>query len=125
MVQTIIFFRCINYLIMKKIDLIPFLLLCCCFSYSQNNKLDSLNRLIARATSDTQSINLAIEKIRFFTNIDLDSAILLGNKTIENSKTIKYKRGEANARVSLAFAHCFKGEYKAAKENLDISSEIL
>jgi two-component system, NtrC family, sensor kinase len=101
--------------------LLPF----CCFSYAQNNKLDSLNRLIANATSDTQRINLAVKKIKVLSNENLDSSIHLGNQTIEKSKMIQYKLGEANARIAIAFSYCFKGEYKAAKENLDISNEIL
>jgi len=110
---------------MKNFALIGVLLLFSCFAYSQNKKIDSLDRLIAKAASDTQKINLTISKIRIVANINLDSAIALANKTIEKAKQINYKKGEAGARIALASNYCFKGAYSAAKENLDVSKQIL
>ncbi len=95
------------------------------FSYSQSNKIDSLNRLIAKATSDTQRINLTVAKIKLLWSINLDSAIVLSNKTIAETKHLNYRKGEANVRIALASVYCFKGNYIAAKENLDSSKQIL
>ena len=95
------------------------------FSYSQSNKIDSLNKLIAKATSDTQRINLTVSKIKLLSRVNLDSAVALANKTIENAKQINYKKGDADARISLAGDYCFKGNYVGAKENLDASKQIL
>ncbi len=89
------------------------------------SKIDSLNQLIAKATSDTQKINLSVEKIRAYDDIDLDSAIIIGNETINNAKAIHYQKGEVNARINIAFSYCYKGDYIIAKENLDISKKML
>jgi two-component system, NtrC family, sensor kinase len=110
---------------MRKIVWVLWMLPVFSFSYAQNNKLDSLNRLIAKASSDTQRINLEIKKIKTLSNNNQDSSILFGKRIIEKSKIIQYKLGEAKARIAIAFPYCFKGEYNAAKENLDISNEIL
>ena len=97
----------------------------CAQSSSAQNKLDSINHLISNATSDTQRINLLVEKINLLENSDLDAAIILGNKTIEEAKAIGYKKGEADTRMMLSFGYCFKGDYAAAKENLDIAGILL
>ena len=110
---------------MKNFALIGILLLFSCFSYSQNKKIDSLDRLIAKAASDTQKVNLAVSKLKILGEINLDSAIALANKTIEKAKRINYKNGEVFARIYLAGDYCFKGVYSEAKENLDVSKQIL
>ncbi len=110
---------------MKHAAMIGLLTLFSCFCYSQNKKIDSLDRLIAKAASDTQKVNLAVSKMRILSEINLDSAIALANKTIEKAKHINYKEGEANARISLAGDYCFKGVYNAAKENLDATKQLL
>ena len=109
---------------LKVLFQIFFFLFCIAFSHAQN-KVDSLNRLISKAKSDTQRINLTLEKFHALFNSNLDSAIILGNKTIQEAKAIGYKNGEAKARIALAIGYCFKGEYAMAKENLDISQKIL
>ena len=96
-----------------------------CYSYSQNNKMDSLDRLITKATSDTQRINLKIEKIALLSNVNLDTANELAAKTIEEAKRMQYKKGEAVARIHLANNYCFTGNFAAAKENLDLSNQLL
>jgi two-component system NtrC family sensor kinase len=110
---------------MKNLALVGLLLFISSFSYSQNKKIDSLNRLIAKAASDTQKVNLTILKIRMVGSINLDSAIALANKTIGKARQINYKKGEADARIALAGNYCFKGLYGAAKQNLDVSKQIL
>jgi two-component system, NtrC family, sensor kinase len=110
---------------MKKITLSLFLVLCYWLGYSQNRKLDSLNKLLAQSTSDTQKINLNIAKISAFATNDFDSAIAIGGLTIAKSKALNYGSGEAHARIVLALSHCFKGNYGLAKNNLDTAREIL
>ncbi len=110
--------------------MIRFLLTCpllflCCFCFAQNRKIDSLNRLISRAASDTQRINLTVEKIRVLTSDNLDSSIALANRTIEEAERIHYKQGEASARIALANNYCFTGNYSAANENLTLSNQLL
>ena len=92
---------------------------------AQTKKVDSLNRLISKSTSDTQRINLKIEKLTVLSNINLDSAIAFANKVIDEAQKINYKKGEVNARMRLAGNYCFTGEFELAKKNLDASKEIL
>ena len=75
---------------MKTFVPLIFLVLYIEFSHAQNGKIDSLNRLISKSNSDTQRINLAVNKLEIFNNINLDSAISIGNATIEFAKKINY-----------------------------------
>ena len=109
---------------MKTLALIVTLLLVGRFSYSQNGKIDSINRLISKAASDTQKVNLIISKIKILGHNNLDSAIALASKTIETAQHLNYTTGEANLRVLMAGDYCFKGNYSAAKQNLDVSKRL-
>ena len=42
---------------------------------AQSKQIDSLDNLIRKASSDTQRINLKIEKLKILSNGNLDSAI--------------------------------------------------
>jgi len=109
---------------MKTFVPLIFLVLYIEFSHAQNGKIDSLNRLISKSNSDTQRINLTVKKIDIFNNNNLDSAISIGNATVEFAKKISYKKGEANARARLAYSYSFKGEYEVAKEHLATAEKI-
>ena len=91
---------------------------------TQNAKLDSLDKLIRKATTDTAKINLANKKNIIISRINIDSAIDLSKKTIEKAKSINYNSGEASARLNLATNYCMKGAFKLASENLIISQNI-
>jgi signal transduction histidine kinase len=110
--------------IMKSIIAILFFFLLIEPGYAQNSKIDSLDQLIGKASSDTTRINLVNEKINILGGINIDSAISLGKKNIEEAEKINYDKGEANARLRLANSYCFKGEYDAAIENLQASEKI-
>ena len=60
---------------------------------TQNSKIDSLDRLIIKAKTDTAKINLSIKKISILNEVNLDSAISYSKKTIEGAKKINYKKG--------------------------------
>ena len=100
-----------------------FILIIYCFLFAesinaQNNKIDSLNRLISKATTDTGRIQLVLKKINILSNINLDSAITLSKQTLEVAQKIKYYRGEIDLRQKLASNYCFKGEYAPAAKTL-------
>ncbi|AUD03549.1 tetratricopeptide repeat protein [Spirosoma pollinicola] len=84
----------------------------------QSLKLDSLDRLIRQATTDTGRINRINAKINLLSQINIDSAISLSIKTIADAQRIKYPQGEGIARIRLAFNYSVKGNYAAAKANL-------
>ena len=83
-------------------------------SYAQQKKVDSLNRLIQSATSDTQRINLINEKIDFWISSNLDSAIALARINIASARRLGYAKGEAYALLSLSTSVNFKGDYDTA-----------
>jgi len=93
-------------------------------SSSQSNAIDSLDKLISKSTSDTARINLLNKKITLIGNSNLDSAISLGKRTIDEAVHADYKKGEGATRIELAKSYCFKGEYKAADENLKLAETI-
>ena len=92
--------------------------------FAQNVKLDSINKLISKAASDTARINLVNKKIAILGNINIDTAIGLGQKTLTEAIKINYKKGEGVARIKLANNYCFKGEYATAAENLKLAEVI-
>ncbi|GAB4035279.1 tetratricopeptide repeat protein [Spirosoma jeollabukense] len=85
---------------------------------AQIPKIDSLNRLISQAKTDTARINLINAKTALLTQVNIDSSISLGLKTIEQAKRINYKKGEADARMRLSYSYSLKGNYAVAKANL-------
>ncbi len=107
---------------MKLFISVLFICFCTSLSQAQRSKLDSLDRLISRSTSDTARINLVLQKISILSNID--SAISLGKTVIEEAKKINYRTGEAEARQKLASKYNMKGEYQLAAENLAIAESI-
>ncbi|WP_420147672.1 tetratricopeptide repeat protein [Spirosoma sp.] len=90
----------------------------------KNPKLDSLDRLIRQASTDTGRINLTNKKISLLTQVNIDSAIRLSLQTIEKAKRINYKQGEVLTRVHLAYSYSFKGNYAAAKKTLKTAESI-
>ncbi|MFD1140982.1 tetratricopeptide repeat protein [Larkinella insperata] len=108
-----------------KYWLLPFYLL---FGYSftlaQSPKIDSLNRLISRASSDTARINLITKKISLVSEINIDSALALSLKTIESAHRVNYPSGEAFARVLAAQNYNYKGQYAASRTHLDVAQKI-
>ncbi|MEP6846211.1 MAG: tetratricopeptide repeat protein [Panacibacter sp.] len=92
--------------------------------FAQNNAIDSIDILIGKAPSDTVRINLLNKKIGILGNINLDTAISLGQKTLAEAIKINYKEGEGATRLKLASNYCFKGEYAAAEDNLKLAETI-
>jgi two-component system, NtrC family, sensor kinase len=86
---------------------------------SQNTKIDSLDILIKRAISDTSRINLILYKLDVLSAINLDSAIHLALKTLEETQKMRYYQGEVAVREKLVYNYSYKGNFKAASEELD------
>ena len=107
-----------------------FILLICYFlavetSKAQNRKIDSLNRLISTATTDTGKINLIVKKIDLLSYSNLDSGISLGKQTLVTAQKINYYKGELNLRQKLASNYCYKGAYGLAAENLNFLEHFI
>ncbi|GAB4025168.1 tetratricopeptide repeat-containing sensor histidine kinase [Spirosoma koreense] len=109
---------------MKYLSNLILLLLGVPVAYAQNPRLDSLNRLIQQATSDTARINRMNTKLMELAEYNIDSALSLGLRTIKDASRIRYKKGEAFARTRLAIAYNVKGNFPAAETNLKIAESI-
>jgi len=86
--------------------------------HAQSSRIDSLNRLIALAKTDTARINLLVKKVNLYSNHNLDTAIQLGRQVLAEAKKAKYYEGEISIWQGLIVNYCFKGEYASASEGL-------
>ena len=109
---------------MKTITAFIFFFIWAMPGIAQNAKIDSLNRLISKAGSDTARINLVNKKIVSLIETNLDEAIKVANKNIEDANKINYPKGEAETRLQLSTCYCFKGEYATARMNLELAEKI-
>ena len=109
---------------MKQCVLFLLLSLFITYANAQNAAIDSLNRLISEAQTDTARINLAIKKIYLLGEINIDSAIVFGNKIIEETKKINYKKGEADALITMTANFSVKGNYSLAEKYLKNAEAI-
>ncbi|MBE7174153.1 MAG: tetratricopeptide repeat protein [Williamsia sp.] len=91
---------------------------------AQTHKIDSVNRLIEKASTDTAKINRMIAKLDLLTDVNLDSAAALGNQVIRESVSLKYRQGEAKARMLTATVHCYAGAYELARQQLNAAEVI-
>jgi serine phosphatase RsbU (regulator of sigma subunit) len=104
---------------MRRIPAFLLLIFSAQMMIAQNAKLDSLSNLISKTVSDTSRIKLILNKVYLLSNVNLDSSINLALRTLTENKKIQYYRGEVDLRIRLAYNYCFKGNYKAAKEQVD------
>ena len=86
--------------------------------------IDSINKLIKDATSDTAKINRLNDKTAAFIEINLDSAAESGSNAVFEAVTAKYLKGEADARRLMGTILSFKGDYASAQKNLVLGSKI-
>ena len=110
---------------MKRGVIILFIFFVVSHARAQNAAIDSLNRLIAEARTDTARINLTIEKVSKLGEVNLDSATSLARQMIEESRKIHFKKGEAGALIQVAAHFSRKSDYTAAKENLANAEAII
>jgi signal transduction histidine kinase len=109
---------------MKKFIIQIVIFFCIGASGAQTPVIDSLNNLIAHASSDTSRINLINKKVRALHEVNLDSAIRLGNLNIENAEKLHYQKGVAESRTNVATSLLFKGQYEVAAQNLNAALAI-
>jgi len=86
---------------------------------AQNQKLDSLNRLIRTETDPKARIKHMMEKADLLAIINLDSAISFNLKIVAESKKIKYGLGQEEAMLKLVHNYTFTGNFRAALQQLD------
>ncbi|MEP7079966.1 MAG: tetratricopeptide repeat protein [Ginsengibacter sp.] len=103
---------------MKRYVILALMLCSVLLTLAQSKKIDSINILINKATSDTARINLMVKKSTYVRNQNIDSSIALAKKILSEAHRIGYYKGEVNTRNNLITSYCFKGDFKSAEENL-------
>jgi two-component system NtrC family sensor kinase len=107
-----------------KIAPLIFCLLALQTASAQNKKIDSINILINKATTDTARINLTNKKIEFFGDVNFDSAIKYSRQNVITAQKINYNKGIADAKILLGRDYAFKGMYDSAANNLNAAGSI-
>jgi signal transduction histidine kinase len=103
---------------MKRFVILALLLISVLLTLAQSRKIDSINILISKATTDTARINLMVKKSTYVRNQNIDSSIALAKKILSEARRVGYYKGEVDIRNNLITSYCFKGDFKSAKENL-------
>lgn len=107
----------------------PVLAFCFCMltivaAVSQTTRIDSFKNLYNKSTVDTTRVNLLNSITGEFTEVNLDSARAIGNRSLELAKKIGYRKGEAKAYVRLAYIYSYRGEWDSARRSLEMASEV-
>ncbi len=93
-------------------------IMCIKQSSAQNLKIAQYDSLIEIAETDTGRIKLIIQKLDILSTINLDSAINLAQKTLEEAQNIHFYRGKIDLMMNLLNNYSFKGNFKAAAKQL-------
>ncbi|MEP6951818.1 MAG: tetratricopeptide repeat protein, partial [Ginsengibacter sp.] len=92
---------------------------------AQNQKLDSINQLITKAQTDTGRISLNIKKINILGRSNLDTAIYLGKQQLKEAEKLNFYKGIIRLHNQLASNYSFKGNFDAAKENIQFLEKYI
>ena len=85
--------------------------------FSQNHQLvDSLETLLKSATQDTTKSKVLLQLCYAFIDINPDTAIIFANQSLSLSDRIGFRKGSANAFISLGEINENKGNFKQAME---------
>ncbi len=92
------FIRYIILSIKRKLALFAVLLLNANFSFAQNIKIDSLNKVLSVSKNDTEKVNIYNQLSNQYDRLsDYKSATHTAKHALSLSKTISFLKGEANA----------------------------
>ena len=115
----------INLKLCKCIVLILFAQILCYNLHAQNRKIDSLDRLMAKAKTDTERIRLNIKKINLLSAKNLDTAIYLEKIELQKAEKANFYDGIFLLHTQLSNNYIFKGNYDSAKANIQYLEKII
>src|SRR5438105_3255792 len=93
-------------------------------SFSQKRKIDSLEKVLAKTSVDTDKVNLMASLSFGYRSIDPAKGKEYGAKARDLAEKINYERGNVNAMNSLATNEIATGEYDEAEVLLKKAIEI-
>jgi len=86
-------------------------------THAQKNAIDSLNTLLAHATSDSTKVLLRIDLAGIYQFNNSDSAVTIIEEALKQAREIRFKRGELRAIVRQGEVRHLKGELSQALED--------
>ncbi|MBS1729533.1 MAG: tetratricopeptide repeat protein [Bacteroidetes bacterium] len=101
---------------MKKIYPLIFLFFFCTHAFPQSPVIDSLNKMLMNAESDTNTVNSLIKLSIIYSSNDIDSALLYADKAMAMSKEIDDQAGLAKSMYCEAMAISYTGNDARALE---------
>ncbi|TVQ95086.1 MAG: two-component sensor histidine kinase [Bacteroidetes bacterium] len=113
---------------MKKIlCTIGFVLIIMCMEQAtaQDPRIAKYDSLIQIAETDTGRIRLIVQKLVVLSSINIDSAINLALETLEEARKINYYRGEVDIMMNLLNNYSYKGNFKAAEQQIKQLEQII
>ncbi len=85
---------------------------------AQTQYLDSISALIRDAKTDTLKILLINLKTERLKEVNLDSALKLGEENLKAARDLKFQNGELNILTNLSGIYTTKGDYQSAESVL-------
>lgn len=83
----------------------------------QSGEIDSLKKVAANSTKDSNLVNTYLELAKLYTRIDSDTALFYCNQTIKTGKEVNNYKGIANAYRQIGIVYYMKAEYDKAIDN--------
>jgi len=111
--------------IINPVVIICLLIFCVLNTNAQNSKVDSIQILINQAETDTGRIKLKLHQLDYLSTFNLDSGINLAIKTLQEAQEVQFYRGEVDLRKKLVYNYSYKGNYKAASEQLNQLNKLI
>ncbi len=81
---------------------------------AQTERIDSLKQIVITAQQDTNKVKTLNILAKEYQNIDLDSASIYAEQSLELALLINYKPGEAEAYRNIGIIHFYLGDYEKA-----------
>lgn len=103
-------------LIKHMISIIGLMICCSSISYTQSNRQKLLNEKLKTAKHDTDKVNTYYALSRYYWNRNLDSSLLMADKSLELAKKIHFEKGIALAYLTKGVSLASKGRLSEALE---------
>lgn len=94
-------------------------------AFGQNTTIDSLKILIDKTKSPEERIDLKNKMATEFTQVNMDSAIAIGNRIRDEARNISYENGEFDALRGISSNLIRMGRFDQAKIKLKEAQKIL
>lgn len=101
------------FLVFKKL-LLPFFIFSVLFFNGQNNRADSLEKILSKNKLDTLQVNTLQELCKQYLFSDPKKALYFGNQALQLSNNLNYKKGAAKALHNIGIIYYNEGKYDSA-----------